>query len=79
MKYFPESVSHIFKRKELKNVKKNNNKKPKQTNKQKLLNISQKNYYIKHLIDKYIYITVSPTLPTGASVEYTEYIKTSYW
>ena len=54
MKYFPESVSHIFKRKELKNVKKKKPKKTKQTNKQKLLNISQKNYYIKHLIDKYI-------------------------
>ena len=55
MKYFPESVSHIFKRKELKNVKKKKKtKKTKKTKKKKLLNISQKNYYIKHLIDKYI-------------------------
>jgi hypothetical protein len=33
MKYFPESVSHIFKRKELKNVKKKKTQKN-QTNKQ---------------------------------------------
>jgi hypothetical protein len=33
MKYFPESVSHIFKRKELKNVKKQKTQKN-QTNKQ---------------------------------------------